>query len=512
MQGSKTVSQASSSLVSFSSLDNIGHENIAGKKSSNSNSNSNSNTDKPMELGLANAKDGSEYTTLERAIEVVAAIVGKSFVKEEIVHGSSRVVSIVPALLTVESRIDMRSTAAFGLAYILAALTVTNKELRDRALQEKEVTSETYEQLMKMQNLHSNDSTDEKSDVDSDSDTVDLCRRRIQKLASHKVVPVLVSLLANGSARTKETAARALRQICVDESSRGLMIQQGGLKACCDATNDELNVKSIRLEAGHAIAKTLVTTNPTILSEHVRLGTIRPLLFIAKDIDSSNLIQFESLLAITNIVSCGLSEQGKFVSEKGIAHVHYLMFSDHVMVRRAATEVFCNMSANDDFLALLRVPDKVRLWLALCEDYGVDDDDDDDNDDNDNNNNSSSNQSYDYADEAYKTCRASAGTLACACGDDKVALAVMQENIGNTVAKLLASGQLELIHRALVIVIELIESGGKDLALHMASCNVIESINNAITAAISSYGNNDQQVITIHKIAQNAAQALLKFL
>jgi len=495
IQGSKTISQGGSSLVSFSSLDNIGNESIAGKKSSSS------NTDKLMELGLANAKDGSEYTTLERAIEVVAAIVGKSFVKEEIVHGSSRVVSIVPTLLTIESRIDMRSTAAFGLAYILAALTVTNKELRDKALQEKELTNETYDQLMKMQNLHSKDSTEEKSGIDSDSDTVDLCRRRIQKLANHKVVPVLVSLLTNGSAKTKETAARALRQICVDESSRGLMMQQGGLKACCDATNDELNMKSIRLEAGHAIAKTLVTTNPTILSEHVRLGTIRPLLFIAKDIDSSNLIQFESLLAITNIVSCGLSEQEKFVNEKGITHVHYLMFSDHVMVRRAATEVFCNMSANDDFLALLRVPDKVRLWLALCEDYGVDDEEDNNN-----------NQSYNYADEAYKTCRASAGTLACACGDDKVAFAVMQENIGNTITKLLDSGKLELIHRALVIIIELIESGGKDLAVHMASCNVIECISNAITAAITSYGNNDQQVITIHKIAQDAAQALLKYL
>lgn len=484
-----------SSLVSFSSLDNVSNSGSSGKLGAVS-------ADKLMELGLANTKGGSEYTTLERAIEVVAAIVGKSFVKEEIVHGSSRVVSIVPTLLTIENRIDMRSTAAFGLAYILAALTVTNKELRDKALQEKELTNETYEQLMKMQNLHSKDknNTDEKSDLDNDADSLDLCRRRIQKLTSHKVIPVLVSLLNNGSTKTKEMAAKAFRQICVDDSSRGLMIQQGGLKACCEATNDDLNSKAIRLEAGHAIAKTLVTTNPTILSEHVRLGTIRPLLFVAKDIDSSNLIQFESLLALTNVLSCGLSEQLKFVNEKGIAHVHYLMFSDHLMVRRAATEVFCNMSANDDFLSLLRVPDKVRLWLALCEDYGINDEED--NEDN--------NQNYNYADEAYKTCRASAGTLACSCGDDKVALAVMKENIGNTIAKLLESRKLELIHRALVIVIELIESGGKDLAVHMASCNVIESINNAVTTAISDHGSSNQQVMTIHKIAKDAAQALLQ--
>lgn len=280
------------------------------------------------------------------------------------------------------------------------------------------------------------------------------------------------------------------------------MAQQGGLKACCEAANDELNIKSIRLEAGHAAAKTLVTTNPTILSEHVRLGTIRPLLYIAKDVDSSNLIQFEALLALTNVLSCGLSEQEKFVNEKGISHVHYLMFSDHVMVRRAATEAFCNMSANENFLALLRVPEKVRLWLALCEDYGVDNEES--SDDN-------------YVDEAYKTCRAAAGTLACSCGDDKVAVAVMQENIGGTITKLLESGKLELIHRALVIVVELIGCGGKELAVHLASCNVIDSVNSAVSSAVSTSAITDdpmvrQQVMTVHKIAKDAAQALIQCL
>lgn len=484
------------SLISFSSLDNIGNENISSKKVSD-------NTERLLEMGLSNSKGGSEYTTLERAIEVVAAIVGKSFVKEEIVHGSARVTSIVPSLLTIEKRIDMRSTAAFGLAYILAALTVTNKELKDKALQEKELTTETYEQLMKMQNLHSKDSNEEKSDIDSDIDSLDLCRRRIQKLTSHKVIPVVANLLTNGSSKTKETAARTLRQICVDESSRGLMIQQGGLKACCDVANDEGNNKTIRLEAAHAVAKVLVTTNPTIISEHLRLGTIRPLLYLAKDIDASNLMQFESLLAITNLLSCGLSEQDKFVNEKGIAHCHYLMFSDHVMVRRAATEVFCNLSANESFLSLLRVPDKVRLWIALCEDYGESDDGDENNNDN---------QHYNYIEEAYKTCRASAGTLACSCGDDKVALAVMQENIGNTITKLLQSGKLELIHRALVIVLELIGSGGKDLAVHMASCNVIESINIAITSLMNNKSHSQQEFMTIHKIAQDAAKSMLQYI
>ncbi len=88
-----------------------------------------------------------------------------------------------------------------------------------------------------------------------------------------------------------------MRQICVDEASRGLMIQQGGFKACCSSAIDEdLQVdhrllffpaspslqKSTRLECAHAVAKTLVTSNPTLLSEHMRLGAIRPLVFLCR--------------------------------------------------------------------------------------------------------------------------------------------------------------------------------------------------------------------------------------
>jgi hypothetical protein len=101
--------------------------------------------------------------------------------------------------------------------------------------------------------------------------------------------------MAHDSKQTKEAACRTLRQICVEESIRGLVVQQGGLKACVAiATDEDCEVspllccsspapqKSTRREAAHAIAKTLVTTNPNILSEHVRLGVMRPLIFLCR--------------------------------------------------------------------------------------------------------------------------------------------------------------------------------------------------------------------------------------
>jgi hypothetical protein len=106
------------------------------------------------------------------------------------------------------------------------------------------------------------------------------------------------------SEQTSLAAYRTLRQICVDETSRGLFIQQGGLKMCTEAACDDsklvnslhsiyflseikvillkLRQKTIRQEAAHAIAKSLITTNPHLLSDSLRLSSIRPLLYLCQ--------------------------------------------------------------------------------------------------------------------------------------------------------------------------------------------------------------------------------------
>ena len=103
------------------------------------------------------------------------------------------------------------------------------------------------------------------------------------------------------------------------------------------------------------MAKTLITTNPHMLSEHQRLGAIKPLVMICKDsTGATNLQQFETLLALTNILSCGEAEHEKFAAEKGVHAVHYLIFSEHLMVRRAATEALCNMASSPHLLKVSR--------------------------------------------------------------------------------------------------------------------------------------------------------------
>jgi hypothetical protein len=109
---------------------------------------------------------------------------------------------------------------------------------------------------------------------------------------------ILFRILKDGSYQAKHLSAKALRQICVDHTVRGIFTQCGGLKLCanisCDSSAEVLPIIflcfafifdrqiSIRVETAHAVAKALVTTNPNLLTDHMRLGSIRALLFLCR--------------------------------------------------------------------------------------------------------------------------------------------------------------------------------------------------------------------------------------
>jgi len=392
-------------------------------------------------------------------------MIGRTHVKEELVHGSFRLAPAIQTLVSVSPLLDERSTAAYGIAHILAAITVTNSELRAIALAEKDISPEQYEQLQELQRIKTKDEKTgqvlEEKKEDKDSDTAELCHLRIKRLISNKeTVPLLCRFVSKGSPQTIEAAAKALKQVCVEESVRGIVIQQGGLKACCQVAMNESVARTSRREAAHAVAKTLVTTNPNLLSEHQRLGAVQPLLYLCREVDSTNLQQYEALLSLANICSCGQAEQDKLGADKGVSAVHYLIFSDHRMVRRAACEVLCNMATHADVLKLLRAPDKVRLWLGLCEDWD----------------NGCSEEGEAPSQQSVLTSRAAAGTLAMAIDDEEVCAALVQENVARTLLKLFESENPELIHRALVLAAGLASVGGKTAADHLVKQNILPAL------------------------------------
>jgi len=79
----------------------------------------------------------SVSVTTERAVEVLAALITKSAVKDELAHGSGRCAMGLNRLCRMAK--DGKGAAAYGLAHIFASLSVTNKEVQERLLAEREM-------------------------------------------------------------------------------------------------------------------------------------------------------------------------------------------------------------------------------------------------------------------------------------------------------------------------------------------------------------------------------------
>lgn len=163
------------------------------------------------------------------------------------------------------------------------------------------------------------------------------------------------------------------------------------------------------------------------------MGAIKPLILLLRDHDATNLQQFEALMAVTNLASVGDETRNRIVAEKGISTLSYAMFSDHEMVRCAATEAMSNLVPHREMMKHLADPEHLRLWVAFASDYA----------------------------ENYGCARASIGCLAMASQDDEIAVALVGlKSFKDMTMALLESGKLEIMHRVLVLILNLIDQGG----------------------------------------------------
>lgn len=377
-------------------------------------------------------------TSIERAIEMISYLATNTTVKEELAAGFSSPGGPESAIAFLVETADKPSAgdslSGYALATIFQNISATNEQLRKEAFEGKEVTMEQYDE---MQRMGKTDEEKEVMDQEKDPDTLELCYERIRQMAKVGVPRALVALTDGASEHTLEQVVMAMNRMANEASVRGVMIQQGALSACIKVekkegpTDTDVMKKIIRL-ARHCIAKMLVTTNPSLLTSAQRLGSIKPLLQLLRDIKANDLQHFESLMSLTNIASSGEDAMNRIVTEKGIPALHYAMFSDHEKVRQAATEAMCNLVQHKAMIDHLSHEENLKLWLAFAVDY----------------------------EENYGCARAAAGCLAMATSDVIVAQELVKlEKFRKHVTSLLESGRLEIMQRILVAILNLVLHG-----------------------------------------------------
>jgi len=398
---------------------------------------------KKVEKSKTELKHFSSFATssVERAIEMITYLISHTLVKEELAAGfSSRTDAAHSALDRLVQTADLpaagESLSGFGLATIFQHMAATNLQIRKEAFEGKEVTMEQYDE---MQRMGKTEEEKEIMDKQIDPDTKDLCGERIRKMAAANVPRALVTLTEGASEHTLEQLFLTMNRMADEVAVRGILIQQGVLSACIKVeknegpTETDVMKKVIRL-ARHCIAKMLISTNPSLLTSAQKLGSIRPLIQLIRDNKASELQHFEALLSVTNLAGSGEDAKNRVVTEKGIATFHFAMFSDHEMVRTAATEAMCNLVPHKGIMDHLAINENLRLWMAFAVDF----------------------------EENYECARAATGTLAMASQDLVIAQEIANlAKFKEQMSALLECGRLEIMHRTLVIVMNLVLHGSE---------------------------------------------------
>ncbi len=100
--------------------------------------------------------------------------------------------------------------------------------------------------------------------------------------------------------------------------------------------------------ASQALARLLITTNPHLaLRNGLEYDVIAPLFFLLSTDDS--LSHYESLLALTNLASMGGDVANAVAGGKRLGIIESFQHMNFVPLRRAATELLCNLSITERY-------------------------------------------------------------------------------------------------------------------------------------------------------------------
>lgn len=221
------------------------------------------------------------------------------------------------------------------------------------------------------------------SELLSDANAAIRCKRMLES----GIVPLLVQVCKKGAAPTVHSqSSLILLNLSKDPKARGPMAQQGATKlliqiwehialtAASSTTGTTPYPPTAAPSTAQALSRLLISINPSHVFNTSLPSTsaIRPLLSQLHRTDSSTwqLHAFEALLALTNLASLDLGTQDSILRLAFDTVVDDLMLSSHTMLRRAATELICNLMASPTCIAQFIDPStprsKQRLHLLLA--------------------------------------------------------------------------------------------------------------------------------------------------
>jgi len=387
--------------------------------------------------------------------------------RDQLVEGGIDTSKIILEVLADKSHpLDVRQAAVEGLAYLsvyapMKEKVMANKniletlyelsKIDDKALQYgisstlsnlsvyQPKLSEEQQQIMKLKEI-AKEYVPKTHPLDED----EAVEKRVTGLVNTGAVTALVALSKTSSANIREALANIFHSMATNPKNRGTIVQQGGVPALLRLANE--GTQKGKDIASQALAKIAITMDPNIAFKGERAAEmVRPLLRLLKSEDG--LQNFEALMALTNLASMSQEVLTRIVKEKGISEIEFMMFSEHHMIQRAATECMCNMMYSDDVVdvyANAPTSERMKIFIGLSD---VED---------------------------HETRRAASGCLAIMSSNEKICRHLKNEKITLEVLITLLGDKPELQHRAVEVIKNL--SSYPDIAKWLVESGLLEPI------------------------------------
>lgn len=332
--------------------------------------------------------DSREQSSLADAVEGLAYMSTNPAVKEALSKDAaflSRLFTLVPRRkgAASESLGDSMASPLYGTVVIIANICAYRPRL---SAEESQIAK-----LKRMAKTAKGPGPSQTQPEDDPLDDDDRVKARGQRLIQASAMEALTSAVrATNSRAVRSAAGKAILYLVEEKENRGKILQAGGARALRTIIQDVIppakaseKGKIPQIEKDdflpvQALAKLAITAAPVQVfgpNEGTIYDSIRPFSLMVTHPNATLLQRFEAMMALTNLSSQSPEAADRIAHADGLMNkVELLMLEDHALVRRAATELVCNLVAGSEDIFNKWGGDKntaskskLQVLVALCD-------------------------------------------------------------------------------------------------------------------------------------------------
>ncbi|KAI9357855.1 armadillo-type protein [Pilaira anomala] len=301
----------------------------------------------------------SDASLLLNAVEGLAYACLKPEIKDKLGKDPEFLKCLSTLALSTTNHADANSNPLlFGIGTIFSNLTMYRPVMDEQQKQMKKLRDLAN---AKQQQAAGGPAKEDENDPRENDDAVEA---RIKLCIQNGAALALMVLSKNTSVNLRAVAAQTYFNLVTPQSVRGQLLQQGIVKALLPLSRSDI-------VASQALAKLAITADPRLAFQgDMVLDLVRPFLELCKD-TTSQLRQFEGLMALTNLASVDDRVRLMIEDADGMSVFENLQLSNNDMVQRAATEMVCNMTFCDPVFERYSDPERsqnrIRLLMILSD-------------------------------------------------------------------------------------------------------------------------------------------------